>query len=211
MRLILLGAPGVGKGTQANKISIEYGIPKISTGDILRNAVKNKTSLGIEAEKYMNTGKLVPDEVIIGIIKQRLEEEDCFNGFVLDGFPRTVQQADGLEKLGIEIDIVIAIEVSEDIIMERLLARRICNKCHSDFNILTNPPIKNNICDICGGKLILRADDNEEVIKNRLKIYQELTSPLKKHYENLNLLHNIDGNKIPDEVFEHIKKYLCKL
>jgi len=209
MNIMLLGGPGAGKGTQAKKIIDEFKIPQISTGDILRAAVESKTEMGLKAKENMESGKLVSDEIIIGIIKDRLEEKDCEKGFILDGFPRTIFQAESLKKLlaemGKKLDSVISFDVSDKELVLRLTGRRICNKCKSSFHIKFTPPKKEGICDFCGGKLITRKDDNEETANNRINIYKTQTEPLINYYEKENILNEINGeqeiNKITEEVF----------
>lgn len=212
MILVLLGAPGAGKGTQAERIIKKYNIPQISTGDILRSEVKNNTALGLEAKKYMDKGELVPDELIISMIKNRIEEPDCKNGFLLDGFPRTVNQAKALDELlkekGLKLDYVINIEVPFDVIIKRLTSRLYCSICKKTYNLLYSPPTIENVCDVCGGKLIKRADDEEETVKNRLRVYEDMTKPLIDYYMQQGLLINIDGNREPDKIFEDVAKVL---
>lgn len=197
MDLIMLGPPGSGKGTQAKRLSDRFGIPQISTGDILREAVKEGTPLGQEAKRYMDQGKLVPDDVVIGIVKERLKEGDCHKGFILDGFPRTVAQAEALERMlgemGRGIDHVIDIEVSEEELLRRLTGRRTCRRCGAMYHIVFNPPKQEGICDRCGGELYQRDDDREETIKARLKVYQEQTAPLIDLYQKRGLLRRIEG------------------
>lgn len=209
MNVMLLGGPGAGKGTQAKKIIDEFGIPQISTGDILRAAVANRTEMGLKAKENMESGKLVSDEIIIGIIKDRLEEKDCEKGFILDGFPRTIVQAESLKKLltemGKKLDSVISFDVSDKELVLRLTGRRICDECKSSFHMKFNPPKEEGICDYCGGKLITRKDDNEETAKNRIDVYKKQTEPLINYYEKENILNKVDGeqeiNKITQEVF----------
>ena len=183
-KMILLGAPGAGKGTQAAYITKKLNIPAISTGDIIRNALKSGSELGEKAKSYMNEGKLVPDEIVIDIIKDRLKADDCKNGFILDGFPRTITQAEALDKMGVEIDIVIDLEVEEDLIIRRLTGRRVCKDCGTSFHISMNKPAVEGICDACGGTLIQRKDDQLSTIMERLAVYKEQTEPLKGYYEN---------------------------
>ncbi|TLN23044.1 adenylate kinase, partial [bacterium] len=175
MRIILLGGPGAGKGTQAKKLVDKYGIPQISTGDMLRAALKEGTALGLEAKKFMEAGKLVPDEVVIGLIEERIKLDDCKKGFMLDGFPRTVGQADALKKvldsMSLKIDHVVSIDVANEELVARLTGRRTCKACGSGFHVLFDPPKKEGVCDKCGGELYQRADDNEETIRSRLKVY----------------------------------------
>lgn len=203
MKLILLGAPGAGKGSQATKISKEYGIAHISTGDALRANIKEGTELGKFAKSYIDKGQLVPDEVVVGIVADRIGKEDCRNGFLLDGFPRTVAQAEALEKLT-DIDVVINIDVDFDVITGRISGRRMCD-CGESYHIST---YKSDVCAKCGKKLYQRADDNEETVKNRLDVYARQTAPLIDFYATRNKLVTVDGNKSIDEVFEDVKKVL---
>lgn len=193
MKLILLGPPGAGKGTQAEILNKKLGIPTISTGNILRAAVKNGTPVGLKAKEYMDAGKLVPDEVIIGVISERLAEPDCQNGFILDGVPRTIPQAEALEKAGIQFDAVVSIEISDDEIVERMGGRRVCTACGAPYHIKNMPPKVEGVCDACGGKLEARADDKPEVVRDRLKVYHEETAPLKDFYAARNLLKTVDN------------------
>lgn len=183
MKLILLGPPGAGKGTQAEILSKKLGIDTISTGVMLRTAIREKTELGKLAEKYINDGKLVPDDVVVGIVKERLSQEDCQKGFILDGFPRTTAQAEALSETGVEIDKVLSLEVSDEEIIKRLSGRRECKGCGTPYHIEFKPSKKGDICDVCGGELIQRADDNEETVKKRIKIYHEQTEPIKEYYQ----------------------------
>ena len=188
MRLIMFGAPGAGNGTQAAILSERLGVPTISTGNILRSAVKNRTSVGLQAQSYMDAGKLVPDEVIIGIIAERLEEADCQKGYILDGVPRTIAQAEALEKAGIGFDAVVSIEISEEEILRRMNGRRVCEACGSSYNVVSIPPRVEGICDNCGGKLIQRKDDTPETVRERLKVYHTETEPLVDFYAARGLL-----------------------
>lgn len=181
MKLILLGPPGAGKGTQASILSEKLNIITISTGAMLRAAVKENTPLGQKAKNYLDNGQLVPDELVVSIVDERLKKDDCKNGFILDGFPRTVKQAEALDAV-IEIDKVLSLEVDDDVIVERLSGRRECSKCATPYHILFNPPKTEGKCDKCGGDLICRADDNEDTIKKRLKVYHEQTEPIKSYY-----------------------------
>lgn len=181
MKLILLGPPGAGKGTQASILSEKLNIVTISTGAMLRAAVKENTPLGQEAKHYLDNGQLVPDELVVSIVEERLKKDDCKNGFILDGFPRTVKQAEALDAV-IEIDKVLSLEVDDDVIVERLSGRRECSKCATPYHVSFNPPKTEGKCDKCGGDLICRADDNEATIKNRLKVYHEQTEPIKSYY-----------------------------
>lgn len=204
MNLILLGAPGAGKGTQAKLIAKKYSIPHISTGDMLRAAVVNETKLGIKAKTFMDKGELVPDEVVAGIVKERLSGNDCKKGFVLDGFPRTIIQADALKKAlaeaGKVIDVVLNIGVSEGELINRLTGRRSCKNCGKIYHTVFNPPEKENVCDVCGGMLYQRGDDTVETVENRLKVYCKQTAPLINYYQKEGILKTIDGEKPVDDV-----------
>ena len=182
MKLILLGAPGAGKGTQAEILSRLCNIPTISTGNILRAAMKNGTPVGLKAKDYVESGKLVPDDVIIGIIRERLAEDDCKNGYILDGMPRTIPQAQALEDVGIEVEVALSIEIEDETIIKRMAGRRVCKNCGATYHIVTIPPKADGICDVCGGELITRKDDAPETVKERLAIYHRDTEPLKKFY-----------------------------
>lgn len=195
MKLILLGAPGAGKGTQAEKICDKLGIPTISTGNILRAAVKDGTEMGLKAKGYMDAGELVPDEVVIGIIKDRLAEDDCKNGFILDGFPRTIPQAEALAQAEIDIDKVIDIEVPDEKITERMSGRRVCSKCANSYHIEYKKPQVEGICDSCGGELIQRKDDHPDTVLKRLVEYHKLTEPLKDFYGNIGKLRIVEGQE----------------
>jgi len=212
LRMILLGAPGAGKGTVAAKITKEYNIPHISTGDIFRDNLKRKTELGLRAQEYMTRGELVPDDLTCEIATTRLLEDDCKNGFLLDGFPRTVYQAEKLEEFltehGQSLDTVIQLVVDEELLIKRLTGRRVCKNCGATFHVITIPSKEEGICDICGEPLIQRADDAEETAVNRLKVYEEQTSPLVTYYEEKELLAPIDGEGTPDEVFQNILEVL---
>ncbi len=193
MKLILLGPPGAGKGTQAEILCKKLNIPTISTGNILRAAVKNGTPVGRKAKEYMDAGKLVPDEVIIGVISERLAEADCQNGFILDGVPRTIPQAEALEKAGISFDAVVSIEISDEEIVERMAGRRVCAACGAPYHVKNMPPKVEGVCDACGGKLEARADDKPEVVRDRLSVYHKETAPLKDFYAARNLLKTVDN------------------
>jgi adenylate kinase len=195
MKLILLGAPGAGKGTQAEKIVEKYGIPAISTGNIIRAALKEGTEMGLKAKSYMEAGQLVPDEVVIGIIQDRLKEDDCKNGFILDGFPRTIPQAQALEDMGVDIDKVLDIEVSDDAITKRMSGRRVCSKCANSYHLEYKKPQVDDVCDACGGELIQRKDDAPETVQARLAEYHEMTEPLKDFYQGLNKLVIVQGQE----------------
>lgn len=195
MKLILLGAPGAGKGTQAEKICEKLNIPAVSTGNIIRAALKNGTEMGLKAKAYMEAGQLVPDEVVIGIIKDRLKEDDCKNGFILDGFPRTIPQAQALEDMGIEIDKVIDIEVPDEKITARMSGRRVCAKCANSYHMEYKKPKVDGVCDACGGELVQRKDDAPETVQARLVEYHEMTEPLKDFYSNLGKLRIVEGQE----------------
>ncbi|HEY5595371.1 MAG TPA: adenylate kinase [Nitrospiria bacterium] len=208
MRLIFLGPPGVGKGTQAQRLSAEFRIPKISTGDILRVAVQKKTPLGLQAKSFMDSGKLVPDDVVIGIIRERLKESDCRAGFILDGFPRTVPQARALTSmLGQNqsgIDRVLNFELPDDELIRRLSGRRSCPNCQTVYHVEFNPAKKPDQCDRCGGGLIQRSDDQPETIRKRLEVYQSQTLPLIRFYEDQGVLTRIDGSGNPEAVYHRV-------
>lgn len=196
MKIIFLGAPGAGKGTQAEIASREFGIPTISTGAIIREAIKNGTEMGTKAKEYTSTGALVPDEVVIGIIKERLAQSDCANGFILDGFPRTVPQAQALDDMGVAIDRVVSIEVDDEAIVRRMSGRRSCPACGATFHIEYNPSTKGDACDKCGEQLTIRADDKPEVVLSRLTTYHETTEPLKDFYAAKGLLRTVIGQEL---------------
>lgn len=205
MKLILLGAPGAGKGTQAQILSKKLSVPTISTGGILRAAVENSTPTGLIAKSYMDAGTLVPDEVIIGIMKDRLREPDCKNGYILDGMPRTIPQAKALEDAGIEIDVALEIYAPDERIIERMSGRRTCERCGRVYHIKTNPPKKENVCDECGGALIIRKDDELGTLKNRLKVYHQETEPLVDFYRSRGKLKTVVDKTIAEtavEIFE---------
>lgn len=193
MKLILLGAPGAGKGTQADILCKELDIPTISTGNILRAAIKNGSPTGMKAKSFMDAGKLVPDEVIIGIITERVAEEDCKNGYILDGVPRTIAQAEAMEKAGIVFDAVVSIEISDETIMERMSGRRVCESCGASYHLVAVPPKQEGICDKCGGKLVQRKDDAPETVKARLEVYHKETEPLKDFYAQRGLLKSVEN------------------
>jgi adenylate kinase len=208
MDVILLGPPGSGKGTQALKMSERYRIPQISTGDILRSAVKAKTPLGVEARQYMDQGKLVPDEVVVGLVRDRLKAADCRNGFILDGFPRTIPQAEALEATlkGMQraIDHVVSIEVGNDELIKRLTGRRTCRSCGAMYHLIFGPSKREGVCDKCGGELYQREDDKEETIRARLQVYEKQTAPLIAYYRSKGLLRTIDGVGGVEEIFQMI-------
>ncbi|MBN2028191.1 MAG: adenylate kinase [Actinobacteria bacterium] len=209
MKLILLGPPGAGKGTQAERISARYSIPHISTGDIFRENLKEGTELGLKAREYMDRGELVPDGLVIDIVRDRLEKPDCRDGFILDGFPRTVAQADALKDIlaamGIPLDHVLNIKVPRDVVVKRLTARRTCRSCGSIYHLIYDPPEEEGVCDDCGGELYRRDDDSEETVLARMDEYEEKTQPLIDYYRDEGLLRDINGSVEPGEVFEAIR------
>jgi adenylate kinase len=211
MNLILLGAPGAGKGTQSTKISEKWNIPAVSTGEMLRAAVKEGTPLGISAKAYMEGGKLVPDDVVIGIIKDYLASEKCKNGFILDGFPRSIPQAEALDAMGVEIDAVLSIEVEDEKIIERMSGRRICSSCGASYHVVYNPPKKADVCDACSSSLYIRDDDAAETVVKRLNTYHEITEPLKDFYAKKGILACAKGmEKVEDttaNVFAALEKF----
>ena len=214
MNIILFGPPGAGKGTQAKKLVDFYGIPQISTGDILRANVREGTELGLAAKAYMDKGELVPDDVLIGIIKNRLTEQDCIKGFILDGYPRTVPQADALavilDEIEKPIDVVLNLEVPDEELIRRISGRLICSKCGASYNRTFNPPKKEGICDICEGEVFQRADDKEDAVQNRLSVYKKQTQPLIAYYAKQGILVTLDGTKDMRKVFKDIKAVLAK-
>jgi len=214
MNIILFGPPGAGKGTQAKKLVDFYGIPQISTGDILRANVREGTELGLAAKAYMDKGELVPDEVLIGIIKNRLQEPDCEKGFILDGYPRTVPQADALavilDEIDKPIDVVLNLQVPDEELVKRISGRLMCSKCGASYNKTFSPSKKEGICDICGGEIYQRADDKEDAVQNRLKVYKKQTQPLIDYYSKQGILVTLDGTKDINEVFKDIKAVLAK-
>ena len=195
MKLILLGAPGAGKGTQAEIISKKLNIPTISTGNILREAIKNGTPTGLKAKEFMDNGKLVPDDVIIGIVRERVARDDCANGYILDGVPRTIPQAQALEDAGIHFDCVVSIEIADSVIEARMTGRRVCGSCGASFHIVANPPKKEGVCDLCGSELVIRKDDAPETVKNRLKVFHTETEALKEFYRKLGILKLVEGDQ----------------
>jgi len=212
LRLILLGPPGAGKGTQASAIVGKYNIPHISTGDIFRENIKNQTELGEKAKEYMDKGLLVPDELVISIVEDRLQKEDCKNGFLLDGFPRTLNQGETLDsvlsKMGLKLDKVINLEVENEILIERAIGRRICKDCGAVYHIKFTPSKEEGICDNCGGKLYQRDDDTVETVGKRIEVYHKQTEPLIDYYSEKGLILNIDGSKDKKLLFEEIVKAL---
>ena len=191
MKMVILGPPGAGKGTQAGAITKKLHIPAISTGDILRDAVARETSVGLKAKAFMDAGELVPDDVIIGIVKDRLSQKDCENGYILDGVPRTLVQAEALAAQGVELDAVLSIEVSDDEILDRLGGRRACPACNATYHTISNPPKQEGICDLCGTELIIRNDDSRETILHRLEAYHKATEPLKEYYKSQGILKTV--------------------
>ena len=210
MRLILLGPPGAGKGTQAEKITKKYKIPHISTGDIFRDNIKNKTELGKIAKGYIDKGELVPDSVVSSIIEDRLLQEDTKNGFLLDGYPRTINQAivldDMLKKHNIELDFVVKIKVNLDILVKRITGRRVCKDCGATFHITFHPPTKSGVCDLCNGELFQRSDDNNDTVMNRINVYIKQTAPLIEYYTNQKIIKVINGEQSVNDVFDEIIK-----
>lgn len=208
MKIIMLGAPGAGKGTQAKKIAEKYAIPHISTGDIFRSNIKNGTELGKKAKEYMDKGLLVPDELVCDLVVDRIQQDDCKNGYILDGFPRTIPQAQALEdaltKIGQKLDYAIDIEVPDENIIRRMSGRRSCPKCGAIYHVVNNPPKKEGICDVCGTELVFRADDKEETVRNRLDVYHTQTQPLIDFYKERGVLQEVDGTKSMDDVFGQI-------
>ena len=194
MKIIFLGAPGAGKGTQADRVSSILGIPTVSTGVIIREAIKNGSELGLRAKKFIDAGELCPDDVVIGIIKARLQESDCTKGFILDGFPRTVRQAEELTEMGVDLDVAVSIEVPDEVIVERMSGRRVCASCGLSYHVHDNPSKDGKTCDRCHTELSQRADDAPEVVKNRLLTYHEKTEPLKDFYAQKGMLKLVDGN-----------------
>ena len=212
MNLILFGPPGAGKGTQAQFIVERFGIPQVSTGDMLRTAVKAQTPLGLKAKEIMESGGLVSDEVVLGIVKERLAQTDCDSGFVLDGFPRTMPQADALDKMlseiGREIDAVVSLDIDDALIVHRLSGRRTCSVCGKGYHITYDPPARPDLCDLCGNALVQREDDQEATILHRLKVYGQQTAPLKNYYDKSGLLRRVDGSGTIKEIQQQISVFL---
>lgn len=210
MKIVMLGAPGAGKGTQAKRIAAKFSIPHISTGDIFRANIKNNTPLGAKAKFYMDKGELVPDELVIELIMDRFAQDDCVNGYVLDGFPRTIPQAEELDKalksVNDNLNYAIDVEVPDDNIINRMSGRRACVNCGATYHIVHNPPKVENVCDTCNGELILRDDDKPETVKNRLDVYHSQTEPLLKYYTEKGILYTVDGTQDMDTVFDSICK-----
>ncbi len=201
MRLILLGAPGAGKGTQAQLLAGRLHIPTISTGNILREAIKNGTETGLKAKGFMDQGKLVPDDVVIDIVTERLARPDCARGYILDGMPRTIPQAEALLKHGVDIDCVISIEIADEVIVPRMTGRRVCGTCGASFHVSANPPRAEGICDHCGGALCIREDDTPATVRHRLEVYHAQTEPLKHFYEQHHVLHLVNGDQPIESVY----------
>ncbi|MBE6992407.1 MAG: adenylate kinase [Ruminococcaceae bacterium] len=195
MKIIFLGAPGAGKGTQAEIVAEKLGIPTISTGNMLREAIKNGTELGLKMKQYTDNGQLVPDDVIIGIVGERLAQADCEKGYILDGMPRTIAQAEALESIGIEIDAAISLEIEDAVIEDRMSGRRVCEKCGASYHVTSNPPKAEGVCDSCGGALVIRKDDAPETVKERLRVYHEQTEPIKGFYEARGKLKLVKGDQ----------------
>ncbi len=193
MKLVLLGAPGAGKGTQAEIISEKHNIPTISTGNIIRAALKNGTEMGLKAKAYIDSGRLVPDDVVIGIIKERLAQDDCQNGFILDGFPRTIPQAEALDNMNIAIDAALSLEVADREIVKRMSGRRVCEKCGASYHMEFKKPKADGVCDACGGALVIRKDDEPDTVIDRLDVYHKQTEPLKSYYKNQGKLITVEG------------------
>ncbi len=208
MKLILLGAPGAGKGTQAERLCKELNIPTISTGNILRAAIRSGTPTGVKAKHFMDAGQLVPDEVIIGIITERLAEDDCKNGYILDGVPRTIAQAEAMEKAGITFDAVVSIEIADETIMDRMSGRRVCESCGASYHVVAVPPKQEGICDKCGGKLVQRKDDEPETVKARLEVYHRETEPLKDFYAKRGLLKSVENQPSVEATTDAIMRVL---
>jgi adenylate kinase len=212
MRVVFLGAPGVGKGTQAERVAAQCQVAKISTGDLLREAVRKQTLLGLEAKSYMDQGNLVPDAIVIGLVREKLADPSCANGFVLDGFPRTVPQAEALGTVlsskGIALDLVVNFQVPREDVVRRLSGRRSCPKCQATFHIDFAPPKVEGVCDRCGERLVQRSDDHRDAIEMRLKVYNEQTAPLVRYYDERLLLHPMDASGAVDVVFQHLSREL---
>ena len=210
MKLILLGAPGAGTGTQAETLSRELGIPTISTGNMLREAIQNQTPIGLEAKRFMDNGQLVPDDVIIGIVEERVARDDCKNGYILDGVPRTLAQAETLERAGVAIDNVVSIEIEDSVIEARMSGRRVCSRCGESYHITENPPKIKGVCDDCGGVLVVREDDKPETVRERLIVYHQKTERIKDFYKARGKLLLVDGNQpirtVHNEILEALGK-----
>ena len=204
MNLILLGAPGAGKGTQAELICQHFDIPAISTGNIIREALKSGTEMGLKAKVYTEAGQLVPDEIVIGIINERLAKDDCKKGFLLDGFPRTIPQAEALDAMGIVIDKVVDIDVPDEVIVNRMSGRRVCEKCGASYHVVNKKPAVEGVCDLCAGALVQRKDDHPDTVLERLRVYHEKTEPLKAYYEKQNKVFSVDGQGDISEIAKQI-------
>ena len=208
MKIVMLGAPGAGKGTQAKRIAEEYGVPHISTGDIFRANIKNNTPLGQQAKIYMDKGELVPDELVVSLIMDRFDEPDCEKGYILDGYPRTIPQAEALDKAlkdnGEKLDFAIDVDVPDEVIINRMSGRRACLNCGATYHVVNNPPKAEDVCDSCGNALVQREDDREETVRNRLDVYHDQTEPLKQYYAGSGVLYTVDGTKDMEEVFKSI-------
>lgn len=213
MKIVLLGAPGAGKGTQAARLVAEFGVAHVSTGDILRKAVADASPLGLEAKRYMDAGELVPDEVVIGLVGERLVEPDTGPGFILDGFPRTVAQADALDamlaRIGRGLDAVVSVDVDKQAIVDRLTARRTCRSCGRIYNLLWDAPVDPDRCDACGGEVYQRDDDTVETVTNRLDVYERSTAPLIEYYREKGLVRSVDGDRSVDEVYADVRRMLA--
>ena len=208
MKIIFLGAPGAGKGTQAEIVSERLGVPTISTGAIIREALKAGTEMGLKAKKFIEQGELVPDDVVIGIIKERLAKSDCDKGFILDGFPRTVPQAEALDEMGVKLDVVLSLEVADEAIIERMSGRRVCSACGATYHVKYNPSTKGEICDKCGANLTIRADDAADVVLSRLQVYHKTTEPLKEYYAKVGNLKLVEGAEALEETTARTLKAL---
>ncbi|MBU4485201.1 adenylate kinase [bacterium] len=213
MILVLLGAPGCGKGTQAEKISAHYSIPSVSTGDLFRTAVRNETPLGLKVKKYMDNGHLVPNEITVEVMKERVSKSDCANGYILDGFPRSVEQAESLGRVLVElnnskIDHVLSFDVPEEELVKRLTGRRMCRKCGAGYHVMFKKPANDGACDACRGELYQRNDDKEEVIRSRLKVYDEQTAPLLDYYKNKGLLREVEGVGDINSIFDQVRSLI---
>jgi adenylate kinase len=204
LKLIIFGPPSAGKGTQAQRLSKEYGLPQVSTGDLLREAVARQTPLGAKIKSYLDSGRLGPDDLIVQLIKERVSKPDCAKGYLLDGFPRTMGQATELDKMT-DIDLVLNIVVDHESLVERAVSRRICMKCNAVYNVVSNPPKKEGVCDKCGGGLVQRDDDKEQTVRNRLKVYQEQTAPLIQHFRKKGNIVDVDGSKGIEGVYSQMK------
>lgn len=213
MKIVLLGAPGAGKGTQAARLVADFGVAHVSTGDILRKAVADATTLGMEAKRYMDAGDLVPDDVVIGLVRERLSQPDTDAGFILDGFPRTVAQADALDamlaQIGKGLDAVVSVDVDKQVIIDRLTARRTCRSCGRIYNLLSDAPADPSRCDACGGEIHQRDDDTVETVTNRLDVYERSTAPLIEYYRAKGLVRSVDGDRPVDEVYAEVRRVLA--